>query len=172
MYLGLAFLLVIWFETLRRRGGFSSSLPLSYRIQNICLSFLLVFPNTVVLFGFWWRVLHPTFLADYFYVQSGAFPPFATLLTVALSVCASHVALRIGFLLAKQKKKGRILAVVATPYILGIQIIDSVRMFTSYEQKVDLLLVVFSSAFFVCLLLWLYRFSKNEQTALLMNDVT
>ena len=97
MFLLHACLLLVWFEALRRHGSYKSELPLSYRVQNICLSLLLIVPSTWLLYGFWWRVMHPSYLAEYFYFQSGFLPPLVTFLIVSLSICAAHVELRIGF---------------------------------------------------------------------------
>ena len=73
--------------------------------------------------------------------------------------------------MAQQKKKGRILALLTTPYLLAIEIAHSVLVSTKYEPKVAAFGLIVSITAATSIFFWLYRFSKSKQTEELMTNV-
>src|SRR5271154_1180279 len=99
--------LVLWGITIWRYGLFRANLPISYRIQASCLSFLLIFNSAFGIYFFIWSLFHPNLLIEHFYIQMGIFPPLGTLFVIIFSTGAGLFKAKIGFDIAKQRRKAR-----------------------------------------------------------------
>lgn len=121
--------------TLFGNGSYRSTLPLSYRIQNIMLSFLLIVWASSDLWNIWWRVFHPDRLSDFF-SDEDFFPKYLGLAIFVLWVCATHLNAAIGFWMAQQKKRARTVVVAAMPYLVVVQILDGIRTSSRFRPEV------------------------------------
>jgi len=162
--------LFFWATTMWKNGGLKSELPVSYRIQNVCLSFWLVFSASFNVKLILWCIFHPGLVPKYFYVQSGVLPPAITLAILILSFGATYLDIQIGFLMAQQKQRARTLALRFIPYLLLIEILDAMRVLSSHaEANPELFkfaapfMILFISAFYF----WLFRFFRTEKTEVL-----
>ena len=159
--------LVAWLVTLLSHGSYRDTLPLSYRVQNICLSFFLVFFSSIGIFSFWWRVFHPEQLPAFF-MRESLFPPVIGLVVVVLSVCAAHVEMLIGFWMAQQKRRARTLTRAVMPYLLVIEILSCIRTSAWFRPEVVRLGLQSFVPVEVVLFVWIYLFCGSKQAEELM----
>jgi hypothetical protein len=160
--------LLIWFATLVNRGSFRRTLPLSYRVQNICLSFLLLFFASFDIYSFWWSVLHPSFLQQYF-MPTSFFSPPVTFVIVGLSVCGAHLEWVISHWMARQKKQARNLAASFAPYLCALTVVRAIQSCEGRHHVAFGLIVI--TLFSVVLYGWLYLFCRSRQTEQFMTNV-
>jgi hypothetical protein len=158
--------LVIWLWKLFGSRTYKATLPLSYRIQIICLSLILVGSTTMGVFGFWWRVFHPSFLGAYFWPATAPLGPELTVTLRTLSVVAAHMELIIGWRMIQQKRKLRRFALRAVPFLLVIHILDLVEM--AAMRRHESIVVFIASALVVGPDCWLYGFCRSNRTEELM----
>ena len=121
-------------------------------------------------------VFHPSVIQKYFYVQSGIFPPLATLVTMILVLCASIMELSIGFDMAQQKRKGRVLALRIIPYLAAVAVLDVARIVSARSITEPNHSKFIFGAFLAILLpvgfyVWLYCFCRSRQAEELMTNV-
>ena len=162
-------LLLGWLWTFLGHGSYRSTLPLSYRIQNTVLSFLLIAWASQDLWSFWWRVFHPDKLSDFF-SDEDFFPKYLGFVIFVLWVWATHLNAAIGFWMAQQNKRARTLVISVMPYLVVAQILEGIRTSSRFRPE----LVSMGIMVFVPLLagfyLWLYLFCKGRQAQELMTN--
>jgi hypothetical protein len=167
-------MIFFWGVAILKYGSLKSQLPVSYRVQNTLLSLYLVFSasfgwNLLLLF-----IFHSDVFQKYVYVQSGALSPSVTLLIVVLFMCASLLGMVIGFGMAQQKRKARILALRVIPYLAVIDVLDTIRSLSvraeaqpDHIRLIGLFILLQTVGFYV----WLYCFCRSRRTEELMANV-
>jgi len=165
-----------WAAAMFRCGSFKAHLPVSYRLQNALLSLFLIFSASYGVDLILTAIFHPGIIQKYFYFQSGIFPPLATLATMILVLCASVVELVIGFDMAQQKRKGRVLALRIIPYLAAVTVLDVARIVSARSitepNRSNFILGAFLAILLpVCFYVWLYCFCRSRQAEELMTNV-
>lgn len=163
------FLLLGWLWTLLGHGSYRATLPLSYRIQNIVLSFLLVASASTDLWGFWWRVFHADLLPAFF-TRESVFHPVAGIIIAVLSVCAAHLEVFIGYWMAQQRRRARRFVTSAMPYLLAVQILSGIRTSAKFRPEVASIGLFVFVPMVIGFYVWLYLFCKSKQTEELMTN--
>jgi hypothetical protein len=155
--------LFFWAVAMWRNGGLESHLPVSYRIQNVFLSFCLVFYGSLRADFIFWSAFHPNLISKVFYVQSGIFPRLVISLILALGICVTVLEINIGFLMAQQRQKARTLALRFIPFLAAIEILDSVRVLSVHaESKPEIVKIAgpIMILFIVGFYSWIYIFAE------------
>lgn len=149
-----------------------TDLPFSYRAQNSCLAFCLIFSSAFGINLFIWGLFHPSRIYGHLYAQSWVFPPMAALLMRMLSICADFLMVVIGFEMVRQRRRARSLANKSIPFIAIIGIMGT-GMDVSTRGLTHPVLVKVMIPVFVVLKLgfyfWAFRFFRDKQTEELMN---
>ena len=163
-----------WAIAVLRYGGLKSHLPVSFRIQNTLLSLYLVLSASAGVDLLISVIVHPSAFQTLFYFQSGVYSPPVTMLVRALVAFASFVELFIAFDMVQQRRKARLLALRLIPYLILIQILDDIRVVSSYPESSDAKLMF--AAFVVILMTvapfgWLYYFCRSKHAEELMTNV-
>jgi hypothetical protein len=164
--------LLFWTLAMWNNGSLKPNLPISYRFQNACLSFLLVFNSSFGIHQFVLCAFHPSLILKYLYVQSGFFSPLLNLLIIFLSMLSDFLDFFIGFEMAQQRRRARILVLRFVPTIAIIQIIDVLRAVSTHaEFRYRVFDAIFTLLIFLGFYFWLYCFCRNKQTENLMSRV-
>jgi hypothetical protein len=173
-YLAPLIFLYFWAATMWKSGGIEPHLPLSYRIQNVCLSFYFVLIASMSVDLGLWCVFHPGSVPKYFYVQSGIIPPAASLLILILMFVGVVLEIKLGFLMAQQRRRARTLGLRLLPYLLAINLLDAMRIISKHAatDPQDFMVVAPLAILFGMIpYVWLYLFLRSKQTEMAMVKV-
>lgn len=155
-----------------RHCYFKTNLPATYRTQNSCLAFFLIFGSAFGINFLIWSLIHPSQIPDLFYVQSGIFPPLVALLVRVLSIFACFLMAVIGFDMVQQRRRARTLAIRFIPFIAIIGIIGTGMDVSARGLKHPILVEVVPPILMVlkvAIYFWMYRFFRDKKTEELMS---
>jgi len=164
--------LLLWGIAIWRGGLLKSALPVSYRLQAICLSFLLVCSSVSGIDFFIWSLFHPSLFTQRFYVSIGFFPPAVSATVVIFFTGMGFFKAFVGFGLARQKRDARTLALRAIPFLIIADLLSTMTWFFDnavYHSMNAKLTTIILVVLFLALYFWLFQFCKNKKTEDLMN---
>lgn len=151
-------------------------MPLTYRVQNLILSCLLVLGASFGVNLLLDVIVHPSLFGRVFFVQSGVFPPLAAFVDRVLVISASWMQFFIGFDMLRQRRRARVLVLRFIPLFIAIDAFEAVRAISSYDESTpghagiviqSVIITLTTAGFYV----WLYLFCRSRQAEELMTNV-